>query len=146
MKEDSLPTPSGEKLLEINKIEHQHCFTHVAKDKGGLGLEFRLQPDGSVRAEWDCMKGYESYEGILHGGIQATLMDSAMVQALFARGIVARTGEMKIRFRNSVLIAEKVSITADLVLAHPPLYKMKAAVLQNGRVCAECEAKFMSKF
>jgi acyl-coenzyme A thioesterase PaaI-like protein len=146
MREDSLSKPSEENLIEFNKLHHQCCFTHIAKSAGGFGMEFHLQPDDSVRAEWTCPKGYESYEGVLHGGIQATIMDSAMVQVLFARRVVARTGEMKTRFRGAVSPDKPIVVTAALVLAYPPLFKMKAAVLQDGKVCAECEAKFMSKF
>ena len=145
MKEDSLPEPSEARLQEFNRKEHQHCFSHLPPDKGGLGLEFHVQPDGSVKADWMPLHGYESFEGILHGGIQATVMDGAMVQVLFARGISARTGDMKIRFRNSVLMGKPVVVTAALVLAHPPLFKMTAAILQDGKLCAECEARFMSK-
>jgi acyl-coenzyme A thioesterase PaaI-like protein len=146
MTAQTLPEPSEENLVEMNRLHHQRCFTHIAKSAGGFGMEFHLQPDASVRADWTCPDGYESYEGVLHGGIQATLMDSAMVQVLFARRVVARTGEMKVRFRNSVSPKKPITVTASLELAHPPLFKMRAAVIQDGKVCAECEAKFMSGF
>ena len=146
MKEDSLPAPSEEKQRELNAATHTHCFTHLPREKGGLGLDFHLQPDGSVRADWNCIPGYESYENVLHGGIQATLMDSAMVQVLFTRGVVARTGEMIVRYHASVDSRHPIAITAHLELAHPPLFKMEAAILQDGRLCASAKAKFMSKF
>lgn len=146
MKEDSLPKPSAEKLRELNEAAHARCFTHVAKEKGGLGLEFTIEEDGSVRAEWDCSPGLESYENVLHGGIQATLMDSAMVQALFARGIVGRTGEMTVRYHSSVDPRKKVVVTAKIEMAHPPLFKLVASIYQEGSLCAAAKAKFMSRF
>jgi acyl-coenzyme A thioesterase PaaI-like protein len=146
MREESLPSPSENNLRELNKKEHSHCFTHIGKDKGGLGLQFHLEPNGGVRADWECPAGYESYENVLHGGIQATLMDSAMVQALFARGIVARTGEMTVRYHASVNTTDPITITAQLAMAHPPLFKLDAFVHQRGILCSEAHAKFMSKF
>jgi acyl-coenzyme A thioesterase PaaI-like protein len=146
MKEESLPSVSEENMLELNKKEHQRCFTHVSKENGGLGLVFHVEPNGDVRSEWECVEGLESYNGILHGGIQAALMDSAMVQALFARGIVGRTGEMTIRYHVSVVPTKPVTITARLVMAHSPLFKLEAEIHQDGLLCAVAKAKFMSKF
>ena len=146
MKEDSLPAPSEEKLRELNAKAHARCFTHVSKENGGLGVTFDLLENGEVRAEWNAPEGLESYENVLHGGIQATLMDSAMVQALFARGIIGRTGEMIIRYHGPVDPHEKIVITGKLVTAYPPLYKLEAAVYQNDVLRASAKAKFMSRF
>jgi uncharacterized protein (TIGR00369 family) len=144
MKEDSLPPPSEQNLRALNSSEHARCFTHRSKETGGLGVQFHVMENGDVQAEWACAEGYESYEGVLHGGLQATLMDSAMVQALFARGIVARTGEMTVRYHASVSPTQPLTVTAHVDMAHPPLYKLNAAITQNGVLCSSAKAKFMS--
>ncbi|PTX90805.1 PaaI family thioesterase [Opitutus sp. ER46] len=131
-------------LTALCAREHARCFACRPRHAGGLGLRFRLQPDGTVCADWVTPAGYESYDGILHGGLIATALDSAMVHALFARNVVARTGELDVRYRQPVTIGCTVSVRAWLTNAYPPLYQLEAEVCQSGAVCAHARAKFMS--
>ena len=112
--------------------------------RGGLGLAFAVQTDGSVSAEWTCPPGGESYAGIVHGGLLATALDSAMVHALFARGIVARTGELTVRYRHSVRVGEPVTVTARHRSAIHPLHHLEAEIQQAGVLCARARGKFMA--
>ncbi len=124
--------------------QHATCFACRSADRGGLGLAFAVQADGSVATEWICPPGGESYAGIVHGGLLATALDSAMVHALFARGIVARTGELTVRYRHSVRVGEPVTITARHRSATPPLHHLESDIHQRGVLCARARAKFMA--
>ena len=124
--------------------EHSACFACRPAEQGGLGLSFAVQPDGSVTAEWTCPPGGESYAGIVHGGLLATALDSAMVHALFARGIVARTGELNVRFCQAVGSGKPTTVTARLREAHPPLFQLEAEIHQAGVLCARGNGKFMA--
>lgn len=135
--------PSKEQLAALCSREHTRCFACRPASAGGLGLAFALQPDGSVSAEWTCPPGYESYPGVLHGGLIATALDSAMVHALFARGIVARTGELTVRYRHSVDAGQPILVRAWVGGSYPPLFQLEAELSQNGRVSARAHAKFM---
>jgi acyl-coenzyme A thioesterase PaaI-like protein len=144
MKAETIPAPDEVKMRDMCRKEHRNSFSCRSVEKGGLGIEFHVAADGSITAVWKCPATYESYEGIIHGGLLATVLDSSMVHALFARGIVAKTGELTIRYRNSVRIDAPVSVSARLHDAHPPLYYMQASISQNGRLCVEAKAKFMA--
>lgn len=135
---------SDERLTALCAREHARCFACRPSREDGLGLQFRVQPDGSVAATWTAPSGYESYPDILHGGLIATVLDSAMVHALFARGVVARTGELEIRYRRSVSAGQIVAIRAGLRQAYPPLYHIEAEMRQGENVCARARAKFMA--
>jgi len=126
------------------RCEHPHCFACGEPVSGGLGLSFELDREGEVVADWIPPASMESYPGILHGGIIATLLDSAMVQVLFAAGIVARTGDLHIRFRMPVLTLSPVQVRAGLRDQRPPLFRLEAVLWQKGIRCAYAEAKFMS--
>jgi hypothetical protein len=95
-------------------------------------------------ADWTCPPGGESYAAIVHGGLLATALDSAMIHALFARSIVARTGELNVRFCQSVRAGEPTTVTARLRTAHPPLFQLEAEILQAGALCARAKGKFMA--
>lgn len=131
--------PTEAALRDLCTRQHHACFACRPVAAGGLGLTFRLQADGSVSADWTCPPGGESYVGIVHGGLLATALDSAMVHALFARGIVARTGELNVRYRQSVRAGEPVTVTA-----HHPLHHLVAEIHQSGTLCVRASGKFMA--
>lgn len=122
---------------------HPHCFACGEAVPGGLGLQFRVGCDGGVAADWTCPAFYQSYDGILHGGLIATLLDCAMVQALFAHGVVARTAELRVRYHHPVHTGERVTVTAWLRTQCGPLYCLEAEVRQQGVECTTAQAKFM---
>ncbi len=122
---------------------HASCYACRPAETGGLGLCFTTRPDGSVVATWSCPSDYQSYDGILHGGIIATLLDGAMVHALFARDIVAHTAELKVRYRHPVAVGLPVQITAQYDAGTGPLHQLTAEIFQNRVVCAHATAKFM---
>jgi acyl-CoA thioesterase FadM len=67
-----------------------------------------------------------------------------MVHALFARGIVARTGELNLRYRQSVAIERPMRVRGWLRSAYGPLFQMAAEIQQDGVVCVHAHAKFMA--
>jgi acyl-coenzyme A thioesterase PaaI-like protein len=141
---EAAAAPTEATLHALCLREHAACFACRPVALGGLGLSFAVQSDGSVAADWTCPPGGESYAGIVHGGLLATALDGAMIHALFARGIVARTGELNVRYSQSVRAGEPTAVTARLRQAHHPLYSLEAEVHQAGVLCARASGKFMS--
>ena len=139
----AVAAPTEETLRATCRREHPHCFACSDPVDGGLGLRFQLEAGGAVKAGWTCPPGGESYPGIVHGGLLATLLDAAMVHALFARGVVARTGELRIRYRNPVRIGSPVVVRARVTGGSGRLFVLKAEVRQGAAMCAEAHAKFM---
>jgi len=136
--------PAEERRRSVRHQFHPHCFACGEAVEGGLGLRFRVEPDGSVMADWVCPLVYRSYDGILHGGLIATLLDGAMVHALFARDVVARTAELRVRYRQAVHTGEPVRVSARLGTQFGRLYGLTAEVRQRDAVCATAQAKFMA--
>jgi acyl-coenzyme A thioesterase PaaI-like protein len=141
---EAAAAPTEAALRALCVREHPACFACRPAAQGGLGLAFAVQSDGSVAADWTCPPGGESYAGIVHGGLLATALDSAMVHALFARSIVARTGELNVRYLQPVGSSEPTTVTARLREAHPPLFQLEAAIHQAGVLCARGNGKFMA--
>ncbi|WP_068770017.1 PaaI family thioesterase [Termitidicoccus mucosus] len=123
---------------------HSHCHACGMPGSGGLDLHFVTDSDGNVATDWFCPGNCQSYEGILHGGVIATLLDSAMVHALFARGIVAHTAELRVRYRRPVRIENSVRVTACTQSHTGPLHLTSATLIQDGVPCATARAKFMA--
>lgn len=109
----------------------------------GRGVDFAVEPGGEVRGTWRPLEKFESYVGVLHGGVTATLLDSAMNQVLTVRGIVALTGELNVRFRRVVRTEAPVEVRAWLERTHGTLMHLAAELWQDGVRCARGTARFM---
>ena len=96
-----------------------------------------------MTAQWQCAPRFESYPGIVHGGIVATILDAAMTQCLLRNGVVAVTGQMQIEYESPLRSGEKATVYAAIARSRPPLYLLSAEVLQDGAVAARAMAKFM---
>ncbi len=85
------------------------CVVCGQENPCGLHLEFQTQGDVSM-ARWTASAGWESFKGVIHGGVICALLDEAMSQSIITAGHTALTAEMRVRFR------DKVSINDGLVV------------------------------
>jgi uncharacterized protein (TIGR00369 family) len=83
------------------------CVVCGKENPCGLHLEFQTDGDVSM-ARWTASAGWESFKGVIHGGVICALLDEAMSQSIITAGHMALTAEMRVRFR------KKVSINDDL--------------------------------
>jgi len=77
---------SQEDLLLLKNREHPNCFLCGPANNSGLHLAFRACAEGSVAGRFSCDQIFQGYAGFLHGGVIASLLDSAMVSRLFSQG------------------------------------------------------------
>ena len=130
-------------LKTLRREHHARCFIGRPETSFGLGVEYRVTDDGGVEATVECPDSWEGYAGLVHGGIIAALLDGAMTNALFARGIVALTADMDIRFRESLELGRTARVSADVEPFWPRVYKATARIEQEGLECASCTGTFM---
>ena len=121
---------------------HQDCFACGACGDG-LGLVFSRDGGDSVSAEWFCHERYQGYPGVVHGGIIAALLDSAMTNCLLGKGIAAVTADMHVEYLEPLRVGGMAVVRATLTRARPPLFLLDAVVVQNERTVAQASAKFM---
>ena len=67
-----------------------------------LRLDFRPDAEGGVRADLQGGARLQGYDGILHGGVVAALLDAAMTHCLFHHGVVGLTAELRVRYLKPV--------------------------------------------
>jgi uncharacterized protein (TIGR00369 family) len=111
----------------------------------GLQLDFAAADGGGVQARFACTPAHEGFAGMLHGGVVASLLDGAMTNCLFARGIVAVTADLKVRFRHPVAVGTTATVRAWTERSSPPRYALRADVVQDGRVRATAEGRFLEQ-
>ncbi|OGR65385.1 MAG: hypothetical protein A2X31_10155 [Elusimicrobia bacterium GWB2_63_22] len=130
-------------MTVIDHRLHGHCVACGPENPSGLRLKFEKQSDGSVKAAAFCVKDLSGYDGLLHGGVAALMLDSAMTNCLFSAGITALTAEMNVKYRAPVQIGRAVILRASVKADHDPLFTVSSELRQDGRQKVSAEAKFM---
>jgi uncharacterized protein (TIGR00369 family) len=108
-------------------------------------LRFHAGEGGAVYATFQAHPELQGYDGILHGGVIAALLDSAMTHCLFHGGIRGVTGDLHVRFVEPVPSDSKLVIRARVASNTPPLFCLKAEMLLSDRIVAWAEAKFLER-
>lgn len=145
----AITEPDQQLLERTRQAEHPFCVVCGRADacgradESGLGLRFTLADDGGVEARFECPERFQGYTGLLHGGVTASLLDGAMTNCLFAHGVTAVTGELKVRFRHPIELGEPIVVRSHLGRSQPPLHVVEAEIVQGGRVKAKAIGKFM---
>lgn len=79
--------------------DNGRCFVCGPGNPEGLRLEFRMDKDrGEAEAEVVFPERYQGWEGVVHGGLLATVLDEAMIKAAWGKGLRCVTGEITVRF------------------------------------------------
>ena len=121
-----MPTSAAASQAQLDTaraMAHPFCLVCSQSNPMGLGLKFNSHDDGSVSTSFLGHFALEGFQGCLHGGLIASLLDGAMTNCLFARGLVAMTAELKVRYRKPVLIGQEMThprLDQAVAFAAPP--------------------------
>lgn len=137
------PENDADRFQSTRAREHPHCVVCSPANPLGLGQEFVLLSDWSVEGTFAPNKSFEGYPGLLHGGVTAALLDGAMTNCLFARGVHAVTAELKVRYRGRVTVSDRIVVRASLKETHGRLLLLRAELLQGNGVKAVAFGKFV---
>lgn len=78
-----------------------YCFACGKKNERGLRLNVETM-EGSSRASINFPRYMQGYNGIVHGGLVATVLDELAIYAGMSLGRQYATGEIKIRYKKPV--------------------------------------------
>ncbi len=120
-------------MLHTHKLPNSRfCFACGLENDSGLKLTFYADGKGGAFGQYTIPKQFESYPGIAHGGIIATIMDEALIRALILEDHkrMFYTAKLTTRLRKHVPIEVPLKITAR-------------TISDRGRT-AEAEAKIYS--
>jgi uncharacterized protein (TIGR00369 family) len=104
-----------------------------------------FEEDDLILCEWEPGKDYQGFHNVLHGGIQATLMDEIASWVVFMKldtaGVTYRINTV---YRKPVLITHgKVKLRARLTDANRRLANIQVELMDGaGKVCSESEVEY----
>lgn len=120
-------------------LKGYNCFVCSPNNPGGLHLDFYLDGD-VVKTGWKPEDKYQGYPNILHGGIQATLLDEVASWAVYA---VAGTGgvtyRMEVQYKKPVRIDKgEISLEAEVIGRKKRIISLQTRLFDGeGTLCTE---------
>lgn len=120
------------------------CFGCSPNNPIGLHLEFWKEGE-VVIAKWRPCKSLQGFRDMLHGGIQATLLDEIASWVVQTRcKTVGVTSSMEITFRRPVLISDgEISLRGRVKEVGTRIAIIETELLGNdGKICASAVVKY----
>lgn len=127
-----------------NKGEY-NCFACSPYNDSGLQLEF-WEDGEEIVTKWDPLRIYEGWIGVLHGGIQATLLDEiggwVTMLKLKTTGV---TSDMQVKYLKPVTVAGgEITVRGKLESVEGRIANISASLYNGSGV--ECARANLSYF
>ena len=122
------------------------CLVCGRQNPHGLRLSLHVnEATGVVRVEFTPRPEHIGFEGIVHGGVLATVLDEAMVwAATWAGKRFCVAGEMTVRFRRSAGVGVPLHVEARVESQRPRLIQSVGTIHNStGAVIAEATGKYV---
>lgn len=139
--------PESKKIINpYEKLEGYNCFGCSSKNVHGLKMTFVEEGDYLI-SRWHPQEYFSGYKSILHGGIQATLMDeigSWIVQIkLDTAGF---TASLNVKYKKPVDTTDDViTIRAKVTRFEKRIAFIHAELFNEaGELCSEAEVKYFT--
>lgn len=119
------------------KGDQYNCFGCSPNNEAGLHLQFWEDGDEVVN-EWEPDKTFEGYYGVIHGGLQAMLMDEIAAWTVYVKCATAGvTTGMEIKYKKPLSSLDgKVKLVARVTEQSTRMAKVKVALYNANGVLA----------
>ena len=137
-------------MRKVNNIhlhddpELHQCFGCSPHNDIGLHLEFWDTGEGLV-SHWNPRSVLQSYPNVIHGGIQATLMDEIAGWVVYVKcGTIGLTVEMNVKFLQPLCIdLGQITIRGRLSKQTKRIATIETQLIDSSeKICSEAEFKF----
>jgi uncharacterized protein (TIGR00369 family) len=121
------------------------CLVCGRDNPHGLRLDLHVNPDsGAVHTAFTPGPQHIGFEGIIHGGVLATVLDEAMVwSATWAARRFCVCAEMTVRYLHSAVIGQPLTIEARITSDRPRLITAEGSIFDaTGRLIASATGKY----
>lgn len=127
----------------FTQLHDYRCFGCDPHNPIGLNLEFNDCGD-YIESRWNPSKNYEGWVGVLHGGIQATIMDEVAGWVVFAQiGRSGVTARMDVKYKRAVLISDgEIRVVARLVSYERNLATISVELRQKEVIAATATIQY----
>jgi len=134
----------GMSLLRLPHTEG--CLACGRSNPHGLKMDLYVDDaSGTVHTSFTPTHHHIGFDGVIHGGLIATVVDEAMVwAATWAGRRFCLCGEMTVRFREPARVDEALRIEASVDLKRSKLVTTSCQVVNaSGKIVAEASGKYV---
>lgn len=133
--------------MSILRLPHtQGCLVCGRSNPHGLKLDLQVdESTGIVHTTFSPNEHHIGFEGVVHGGLIATVVDEAMVwAATWAGRRFCLCGEMTIRFREPARVRETLRVEASVDVKRSKLITTSSRVVNAaGKLVAQASGKYV---
>jgi uncharacterized protein (TIGR00369 family) len=126
------------------QIDGYNCFGCSGKNTFGLNMQFAETEEG-LESKWLPPEHFQGWMGVLHGGIQATLLDEIASWVVFVKlGKSGVTSELKVRYKKAVKMSGECLIIKGVFREMQRNIAVIDTYLYDntGILCAQGECKY----
>jgi len=124
--------------------DNQHCYVCGKENPTGLQAVFEIDKNTrTIIGRFTPRQEHEGWQGIVHGGILAALLDEAMVKLATHLGIHAISAEITVKFKTPAAPREELVITGKIVKEASRLIEAEATVARGPVVIGEATGKLL---
>lgn len=130
--------------FERAKSDSYNCFGCAPENKIGLALKFWEEGD-EVVARWQPHRNFEGYNNVVHGGIQATLMDEVASWTVYIKCETAGvTASMDVSYKHPVYVSDgEIEVRGKLVEQNRRFATIETRIVTGeGKVSALGQVKY----
>ena len=129
-------------LRSFVRSPENRCFVCGPGNERGFHLQFDLR-DGTVESSFVAEQWQQGWQGVVHGGALASVLDEAMAYVLFYRGVQAVTARLEVRFLEPAGEGDRLTVRAEIARDTRRLAYVEAAVRREARAIALASGTFV---
>ena len=124
--------------------DNQRCYVCGRDNPSGLQVAFEIdQSSRTITGRFTPRSEHEGWEGIVHGGIIAALLDEAMVKLAAHLGIRSVSAELTVKFKAPAAPGEELLVRGRIVREASRLIEAEAVVERGLVEIAEASGKLL---
>lgn len=128
--------------LSIKVAADSTCF--VCGPNNPIGLKADFTTDIATCSSFAALQlpaSFQGWQGVVHGGIIAALLDEACIYACRAKSDQCVTAELQVRYRQPVPVGAAVTVEGRLTDSNRKIWLASAQLKINNTLYAEATAK-----
>ncbi|WP_372776573.1 PaaI family thioesterase [Mangrovibacterium sp.] len=135
------------KIVNVHRNDDPELYQCIGcSPHNPIGLKLEFWEDGDeLYCEWEPIPHFMGWVNVLHGGIQATMLDEIAAWVVYVKcGTAGVTTSLTTKYKEPVYTnAGKIYLRAKLVETQKRLAKIQAQIWNDeGKLCTEAEVTY----
>jgi hypothetical protein len=128
-------------LHNFKNCYHSQCIFNIREPVPGLCFSFNNH--GELLGTFTCTNIHQGYDGMVHGGILAAIIDASMTQCLMGHGVAGYTVDLSVKYCKPVMMNTRSELLTTIISSHfGLLYSIKSEITQNNNRLVQATARF----